>query len=370
MSMKPLYLYKKLSPEKAKYLSVTEIATRNAPIIIVQIKECKLKPLQNLILILLPYTFANLTFITIFVGININCDNMKTIKTFILALSFVAALSSCSDFESNPNKQIISDAKDYFENSTAGFVLPTFKATDTKGISLTNDFIPEWNSAIVTETADGRTVEIPIGGPKKLGAAFITKYNCKTVYSTATTKSYLVIEYSNNGTPAIYIETFIQKGKQCNMTKYSGIPNARGFIILSDLNGNITEQRALLCGQEKSITNHNIKDTATVQAFVGYRLVQLKTVFTKAVSGCPEYTTIICPQCHCEFYDDAKKLYLSCPSCGFVFNDNIIQVCPKCGNLEDYCTCVSHADEECAPCGRHRDNCDNGCECNHNCLCE
>lgn len=58
MSMKPLYLYKKLSPEKAKYLSVTEIATRNTPIIIVQIKECKLKPLQNLILILLPYTFT------------------------------------------------------------------------------------------------------------------------------------------------------------------------------------------------------------------------------------------------------------------------------------------------------------------------
>ena len=369
MSMKPLYLYKKLSPDKVKYLSVTEIATRNAPIIIVQIKECKLKPLQNLILILLPYTFANLTFITIFVSININCDNMKAIKTIILALSFVVALSSCSDFESNPNKQIISDAKDYFENSTAGFVLPTFKATDTKGISLTNDFIPEWNSAIVTETADGRTVEIPIGGPKKLGAAFITKYNCKTVYSTATTKSYLVIEYSNNGTPALYIETFIQKGKQCNMTKYSGIPNARGFIILSDLNGNITEQRALLCEQEKSITNHNIKDTATVQAFIGYRLVQLQICKTKSQTGCPNYEMVLCPQCSYTYYGNINDIDLKCPECGFKYWTQVFWFCPSCGKPENECMCQNPAGS-CAPCGRHCFNCDSGCECNHNCLCE
>lgn len=304
---------------------------------------------------------------------------MKKLSFFYLS-ALLLLMCSCQKEYTDFEMSVIEKSKRSLEEKGETISLPLYPMIDTRANSNSQSIVLLWDQSLITESDQGQIIEVPLGGTAKLKAAFITSKNGEMVYSKATTKSYLVFEYDNDGLgPEVYVETFIQKGRFCKMHKGYDFTKARGFELQTDLSGNIIKQTAFISGQiisfgkdetedineehVKSKNNHELEHSD----LVGYRLAPCVLKQTRSV--CPIYEYFVCPECYMIYQADIKDSDFECPFCGYKYFDQYIEFCPTCGKRWDQCACENPAGS-CAPCGRNLDNCDNDCHCGRYCTCE
>lgn len=287
---------------------------------------------------------------------------MKKITFILCTLAFI--LSSCVKPESEETANIIADAKSYIEGNGLSYNLPIYAKVATKTAGFSNTVTLDWEKAIVNELSEKTVVEVPFSGPYRLKAAYMTSRNGKKQYRRATTTTYMVLEKYKDGRTDAYVETFIQRGKKCDVTKFKG-SNGIAFIIISDLDGNVTKQEIAVSGKNYEMPEKSSNEQA--ESAIGFRLALVKVMATKS---CPQYQTLICPVCGTEFEGNITDFNLNCPRCHSMYYSWDITECPSCGKPWTHCTC-QNAGQSCASCGRNPENwpCSPDCVPGKNCTC-
>lgn len=291
--------------------------------------------------------------------------------TLIYLSAVLLIMSSCQKEYTDFETSIIKKSKQSLEEMGSTISLPIYPLIDTRANN-SQSVVLLWDHSLITESDQGQIIEVPLGGTAKLKAAFITSKNGEMVYSKATTKSYLVMEYNDGCVePEVYVETFIQKGRFCKMHKGYDFTKARGFELQTDLSGGIIRQTAFIGGRIISFGKDEMESskecvesvTAHIMQhrdLVGYRLVPCVLKQTRSV--CPIYEYFVCPKCYMIYQADIKDPDFACPYCGYRYYDKFLTFCPICGEEWDKCICQD-TEESCPPCGRNSDNC--SCDCQY-----
>lgn len=292
---------------------------------------------------------------------------MKIRTVFYAFMSIMVLFAvSCQKEDNFLQNSTIEKATDFVEQNFSMVALPFYPEIFTKSVE-NNTITFLWDEAILTDTGGVEFVEVPLGGPRKLKSVYITSKSGNIVYSKAATKSYLVLEYREGSqVPEVYVETYIQKGRKCRMNKAYDFTKARGFAIVSDLDGNILSQKAFVNGNMIEIED---KVEGSCQCgenlfpncdFVGFRACPVILVATKTRTGCPIYEYLTCPDCGAAYTGNIQDMELACPYCGYKYYSQYVEICPTCGGIRGACSCPNPAGS-CAPCGRNAQNCDTGC---------
>ncbi len=274
----------------------------------------------------------------------------------LLFVAFLFLFTSCQ--EENIHNADISRAKAFFEDNAKNLSLPLFGNTNEDLREMASSVAPFWEDAIYSNQEGFILVEAPLSGACRIVASIVNIHDGLSHVEIATVKSYLVVGFNDNEPqPQIYVETFIQQGKQCNMTARSDRTGILGFVIISDLDGAIRANQSIRNGQVS--TTGKVADLAKADRikgdFIGYR-AGYATV-TKDHIGCPDYSLINCPFCHEQVMVNVSDPEAKCPTCGaYIFGGEYF--CPECGRPVGQCTCMD--DNVCGPCGRNKLNC-NGC---------
>ena len=295
--------------------------------------------------------------------------NKTVLCLTILALVSLSVITSC---QSQTDITSVTFARNYFESNAKSLSLPFIGAPPTKSESFEQymqSISPVWKDAIVTEKDGNTLVEVPLSGSVKIVGSIMTIERGKPEESLAATKSYLVVDYSAEPEPQMYVETFLQRGKKCTMLAHSNRSKVIGFQILSDLNGKVFSQMGFqnnrlfaISDEAHFIDINRIKEVN----YLGFGIIY-KVLSTKG--ACPLIGYFLCPACLLEYYaevDDYEDL--ECPYCGASFIYHGVDYCPDCGELWENCICD---DNSCAVCGLNKGNCDN-CQTGSSpvCLCE
>lgn len=286
-------------------------------------------------------------------------------KHFISYFTFAIVIClSCQS--NNVDQSVINWAKKTFEGEAEHLSLPLLYGTKTKASSLSASVYPLWEKAIITNTGHSTIVEAPLSGTIKVIGSIVMIHDGQSSFLQGEAKSYLVVSSTDNKAPEMYVETFFEKGKECKMTAFSDKTNVLGFQILSDLAGNILEEKGFGGGKDfmltQSIHLHHLEQAMPID-FLGIHWDY--SALTKAAGddheGCPEYMDILCRVCGEFYYGNINDRDLQCPNCGEYFLNDYhgVLLCPYCLNSWEECTC-DPALQECAPCGRIKGNC-NGC---------
>lgn len=289
-------------------------------------------------------------------------------NSFIVLFLIAMMLFACRQVDENHE---ISDAKIFFEQSAKTLSLPIIESPDTK-TGMFNSMYPLWNEAL-SSRVDGRTiVEVPLSGPYKITPIIYDIIATKKRYITASSKSYLVVDYIDHEKPKMYVETFIQPGNKCTITASSCSSDSLSFLIISELSGKVTEKTAFynnrkysshtdsgecLCSSKLKLNQYNV---------IGFKIAYKALAETKT---CPNEDVIICSFCGMTYYGNIVNFDLNCPYCGQRYWDSHFIICPICGQPWDDCQCPD-SQESCDVCGRHVLHCTPTCSSAAYCICE
>lgn len=293
-------------------------------------------------------------------------------QRFYLFTAIAASLVLFTACQSEIRRGEVEDARKYFENTAASLSLPLYNVPATKAQDIakyTQSVTPLWEEAVVTEIGGRKIIEIPLAGPVKLVGVILTRQRGIEERTLAATKSYLVMDYAG-GEPEMYVETFLQRGKECTMLLSTTRSEITGIQIKSDLNGTIFEQIGYDAKGAHEIEvceeHHHHGEMHDTEGFdsIGYSLMY-NVLSTKV--GCPLNGFFFCIWCGENYYaewmsyDDVK-----CPNCGTSYIYNFRDYCPQCGLREKDCECVR---ESCAPCGHPKWSCGDECSKSPSCPC-
>ena len=285
----------------------------------------------------------------------------KGLHIFTAIAASLVLFTAC---QSEIRRGEVEDARKYFENTAASLSLPLYNVPATKAQDIakyTQSVTPLWEEAVVTETGGRKIIEIPLAGPVKLVGVILTRQRGIEERTLAATKSYLVMDYAG-GEPEMYVETFLQRGKECTMLLSTTRSEITGIQIKSDLNGTIFEQIGYDAKGAHEIEvceeHHHHGEMHDTEGFdsIGYSI--LYNVLSTKV-GCPLIGSFFCYACGGIYYTEAEDYRgVACPYCGASYIYNSKEYCAQCGLREKDCECEK---ESCGPCGQPKLYCDKGC---------
>lgn len=295
-------------------------------------------------------------------------------KVFLSVVALTVLCTSCV-YEMNEEVSVLEKAKLEIEENFTSFKLPYFGMAQTKSSKYGNMFTLLWHEAKVTETVGGTIAEVPIGGPYKLKGAFITQKHGQKIYSRATVKSFLVMEYDKESIlKKKYIATYIKKGIRSSFSLF-GLNGSRFFVLYSDLDGSV-RQVVVNTGRDIVECTRMLKSSTNIETnhkdnkdLIGFRIAPVKLIETKTNTGCPIYECFVCPRCYWIFWGNILDPDFACTECGYRYNDQFIDFCPTCLRPWTECVCPN-PEGSCSPCGRNVKECPNRSSCGRNCNCE
>ena len=331
---------------------------------------------------------------------------MKNLRSYILLAAIVIIVSCAKDslFKQVDIKDFsIENAKSFFEENALELKLIPFTVnnhnhSDEHCNCTSHIILPTWEKALINKSDNIIQYEVPLKINYSIGATLIS-YNKETdaVHSIAAKhQAYLVIT-KNVSDNSISMNVVTLIGRFMNdkiiMTEESltirgGKKDFYGFIIESDLSGNILKSESLFNGEVSNL-NSVIKYTKEVDmdSYFGY-LTFMNNPLTKGdddgyQSGCPNYVN--CSICGiftlntsgicwaCEAFPPAHSChipgctgtwclnpgchYCGSPSCQGQCNTTQ-PPCPNCGKTS-ICNCYPPPGSACPACGSTT-----GCYCN------
>ena len=292
-------------------------------------------------------------------------------QRFYLFTAIAASLVLFTACQSEIRRGEVEDARKYFENTAVSLSLPLYNVPATKAQDIakyTQSVTPLWEEAVVTEIGGRKIIEIPLAGPVKLVGVILTRQRGIEERTLAATKSYLVMDYAG-GEPEMYVETFLQRGKECTMLLSTTRSEITGIQIKSDLNGTIFEQIGYDAKGAHEIEvceeHHHHGEMHDTEGFdsIGYSI--LYNVLSTKV-GCPIYGEFCCPVCGQSYSAEGMTFAdIYCPYCG-TWYDRVRDYCAICGQSYEKCTCGS---QPCNPCGHPKWSCGDECSKSPSCPC-
>lgn len=286
-------------------------------------------------------------------------------KRLNLILMFCLLVVSC---EKEPQKTLV-EARGYFESHATNLMLPGGGPLFTKSIPEIQNIYPDWSKASVYENNGGNVVEVPLSGACKIVAVLFGGNAKDSVMYKTSVVSKLIMDYSQDSSiPTISVRTIIQKRKRGMNSSILDARNFDGFVIQSNINGEILNITAYCNGLVYDATNsfskkrevYNKKESSRYFGFrLGYAVPSKSD--SSVSSGCSIYAWIVCPVCHRYYYTDIDYPD-PCPECQEK-ESVVIYYCSNCGNELSECKCETEL-PICKECNMPEEKCaSNSCGC-------
>lgn len=288
---------------------------------------------------------------------------MKQKNIALLSLSatfFLFILVSClKDIGANTEQYSLSQAKVFFETTATDLSVPILN-TATKSVILKSDnIIPQWEKAKQKNTDSSVIYEIPLNSSNRLvGTLLNVRDSVKSARIANFAISLIIEKLNNTDIPVAFVSSILISNKNVKPEYIGNRDKYNGFVIKSQLDGNIIDINFHTNGLLQKARLHPIDINNIPKGYMFYSFAIRSIMGTKGgdpyMPGEEDYHWkgwSTCSSCGYT-YPTNDILENTCPLCGDDHYNGLL-ACDKCGKLYENCVChIDDDDKKCDVCGR------------------